>query len=121
MTKVRFHLGKGEHYMQWQIRKGDSVMYYDPARYDLWMRGCRLRNQRGTAERIHAGENKTVCAWVECDSISVTSANYEPADDSKAVRFNPRIAPYWMDSDGNDVDGVHYPSLKTVHRQIQIQ
>ena len=74
MYKVRFHLAKGKFYKCWQVTSpnGDKD-YYDPETHNLFMWGCNLRNQRKTAEKIHSGEHKTVCAWVECDTFGATS------------------------------------------------
>jgi hypothetical protein len=61
-TKVRFHLGRGPNYQRWQVRFGDNPPeYFDPEDVILEMHNAVLRNQRGTAEKILNGENKT--AW----------------------------------------------------------
>ena len=75
MYKVRFHLGAGENFMKWQVKSPDgTVKFYKPEEVGILMTGCFLRNQKGTAEKIHAGANKTVCAWVEAQLVSVVPA-----------------------------------------------
>jgi hypothetical protein len=105
--KVRFHLAAGEHFMHWQVKIGEQVTYYKPSEVFIEMRGCKLRNHRGVAERIHAGENKTVCAWIECEAIAVYNAvvgEFYNLDSGKPVRYNPRVAPYWMNGEGENLD-----------------
>ena len=117
MNKVRFHLATGENYMKWQVRSGDSVTYYDPHEVSLRMTGCRLRNQRGTAERINAGENKTVCAWVECESVQVLPPT--PARSIiDVVRYNPRKFPHWFNLALEDIDNHSFDALVTDSRLI---
>ena len=121
MTKVRFHLASGENYMKWQVRTGDTVTYYDPHEVSLHMIGCKLRNQRGTAERILAGENKTVCAWVECKSVTAhpPDTGDTVGDIKTAVSYNPRKFPHWFDKLSlEDIDNKEYNSLRTWSRLI---
>ncbi len=118
MTKVRFHLANGPHYMQWQVRTGDNVTYYDPHEVSLEMIGCKLRNQRGTANRIHAGENKTVCAWVECNSLRVHPPSDPTVSDINPVRYNPRKFPHWYNLQLEDIDNCKFTTLRTWSRLI---
>jgi len=117
MNKVRFHLATGENYMKWQVRSGDSITYYDPHEVSLHMTGCRLRNQRGTAEKILNGENKTVCAWVECESVQVLPPS--PAKSPiNPVRYNPRKFPHWFNLALEDIDNHTFEALATDSRLI---
>ena len=76
MYKVRFHLGRGKHFMQWQIKSDENVVsYVDPLDNQLAMLGCRLSLQPSAAQKIHDGANKTVCAWIECESVQVLEVN----------------------------------------------
>jgi|DEB0MinimDraft_10_1074344.scaffolds.fasta_scaffold00262_26 hypothetical protein len=122
--KVRFHLAKGPNYQRWQVRYGDQVDYYDPEDVTLDMYGCKLCNQRKTAEAIHNGENKTVCAWVQCDHLEVKPRHEHTLPDPKgfvAVRYNPREAPYWyQDNRERNVDNMRYVCLTTIGRLIVI-
>lgn len=131
--RVRFHLGAGVNFMEWQVRdlQTGQVSFYDPNTIRIRMDGCKLRNNKKTAQKIHDGQNKTVCAWVDCEWVScfpmadyVTSQNSNPdairyiQDDTKRVSFNPRVNPSWIDQDGVVVDGKEYPSLVTAGRKI---
>ena len=112
---VRFHLGNGPHCGHWQIRDGRRVRYVDPSEASLRLRGCRLVNRRGTAERIHAGAHKTPCAWVECDEVEV----YPPLTQSTgaSVRYNPRVSPHWI-FEGRDADGMEFALLSTAGNKL---
>ena len=121
MVKLRFHLGAGEHFRQWQVRHDDGrVEYHDPASVVIRLDGCRLHNQRGTAERIHDGENKRPCAWVEAESITVCNPTgvYHPRLSSRWVGFNPRTAPHWTDAHGGDLDGAEFATVVTDGRDL---
>lgn len=91
-TKVRFHLGAGQYFMHWQITypNGD-IQYVDPNKQNMVFHGCQLRNRPKTAQRIHDGGEKVVCAWIECDWIQMLhwTSKGEP------VSYNPRISPHW--------------------------
>ncbi len=120
-AKVRFHLARGQNYMRWQVRLGDSVEYYDPEDVIIEMRDATLRNQRKTAERIMNGENKTVCAWVECDSIQITpsiSEAYPMVHDF--AHYNPKRRPFWHDSKKRNLDNTKHESLSTYGKLIVI-
>lgn len=117
--KIRFHLARGENYQRWQIKTQDSVSYHDPEDVCIEMRNATLKNSRKTAERIHCGENKTVCAWVECDDVVVRAASYEAVPDPDGfLYYNPRKLPHWHDADRNDVDGKTFPVLVTMGRLV---
>lgn len=120
MYKVRFHLAKGKFYKCWQVTSpnGDKD-YYDPETHNLFMWGCKLRNQRKTAEKIHSGEHKTVCAWVECKNFGATSkCHFNVPDDAVKVSYNPRKKPYWVDSQGVDVDDMKYNFIYSVNTDL---
>lgn len=91
-TKVRFHLGAGQHFMHWQITypNGD-IQYVDPNKQNMVFHDCQLKNRKGTAQRIHNGGEKVVCAWIECDWVQMVflTSKGEP------VTYNPRVSPYW--------------------------
>ena len=58
--KVRFNLGRGENYQKWQITNNSNgeVSYLVPESFNLELRGCTLRNQKGAADKIYEGANK---------------------------------------------------------------
>jgi hypothetical protein len=96
MYKVRFHLGKGEHYMHWQIvdKESDLVMYYNPEEQGLLLHNCTLKNHMGTAEKIFRGANKSVCAWVLCEDYELTH-QYHSSQSAHQLYYNPRELPFW--------------------------
>ena len=120
MVRVRFHLGQGEHYRHWQVRHHDGrVEYHDPDKVSLVMLDCRLRNRRGTAQAIHAGENKSPCAWVEADDCIVqVPVRFWSGLDGRQIAYNPRVAPHWRDEAGQDIDGRRYASVITSGRTM---
>ena len=118
MYKVRFNLGRGENYQKWQITNTSNgeVFYLVPESFNLELRGCTLRNQKGVANKIHEGANKTVCAWINCEEVIVRSS--DPLN-GEAVRYNPRVNPNWI-CDGENVDGKRFETLVTYKRNIYI-
>ena len=118
-TKVRFHLANGPNKYRWQVRTGDEVEYYDPEDVILEMHNAVLRNQRGTADRILSGENKTVCAWVECDSVIVKPRGQFSVPDVKSFfHYNPKRRVHWFNSKRQDIDNTTHPMLATFGRLI---
>lgn len=116
MYKVRFHLAPGENFMKWQVRSPDgSRKYYDPDKFSLRMRGCRLHNSRKTAERIHRGGSKTVCAWISCESLVVRRRGRASG---LAVRYNPRVKPYWHSADGENLDSRTFRIMSTCGKAV---
>lgn len=125
MYRVRFHLANGKHHGMWQVRRPDGTKtYHDPATKMLVMHGCYLRNSRRTAERIHAGARKSVCAWVLCRMVQTEAV---PPSDSPAefapmqVRFNPRVLPHWHDRHGTDLDGTEFRGIVSWNRDLFAQ
>jgi hypothetical protein len=122
MIRVRFHLAKGEHFRKWQVRHADgSVTYHDPETTTILMRDCYLRNSRKVAERIHGGENKTVCAWVLCRKVHIWTSTPQPTPEETQiamVRFNPRVLPYWHDEHGTDLDGARLDRVMSWNRDL---
>ena len=120
--RVRFHLAKGEHYMYWQVKNLDTkeVKYYNPEVYSLYIMTATLKNQKATAEKIHAGENKSVCAWVNCEEVHATKNSRLIVRGADKMNYNPRRAPYWTDSTGRNMDNMSFLSLTTSGRTIGI-
>jgi hypothetical protein len=108
MYQVRFNLGKGDKFMKWKVTNPDgTVEYYEPSEVQVRMFDCFLRNQKGTAEKIFNGANKTVCAWVECDDVVVMPVEEELVSEMEEftrVSYNPRVAPNWV-CQGENADG----------------
>tara|TARA_R110002020_G_scaffold37614_1_gene113469 strand:- start:600 stop:974 length:375 start_codon:yes stop_codon:yes gene_type:complete len=120
-TKVRFHLARGENYMRWQVKNGSEVKYYDPEDVMLEMQNATLRNSRKAAERIYSGANKSVCAWVECEDLSVKPATPNVHPEVKDfAQYNPKRRPFWHDTKRNNLDNKKYQRLSTYGKLIII-
>lgn len=109
-TKVRFHLGAGEHFKHWKIEypNGD-YQFINPAEQNMVLHGCQLHNRKGTAAGIHAGGEKVVCAWVWCDEVRM----YSLTTTGVPVSYNPRVYPHWM-YNGQNADNMTFDRLQTV-------
>ena len=123
--KVRFHLAKGENFMKWQVfdLKNNTKDYYDPDTRSIIMRDCLLGNHASTARKIFEGDNKTVCAWVECDMVDVVykeSPTYQEPnlDGATQYKYNPRKWPHWNSDDVMNADIMKFVKLKTKGRKI---
>jgi succinate dehydrogenase/fumarate reductase flavoprotein subunit len=117
MIRVRFHLAKGKHFMHWQITHHDGrVTYHDPNTCTLTIWQGRLRNQPGTAARIHCGADKTVCAWVEAERVDV-DPGVSCVMGGVHAAYNPRVAPHWV-IDGLNADGRRFPVLTTAGNRV---
>jgi hypothetical protein len=129
--KVRFHLQRGINYKKWQVRDKDNnvgkdiVTYYDPDTDYLLMVDCKLKNSEKIATRIFNGSNKTVCAWIECESIELLSeTEYDSnlnfnLNELVEIKYNPRDNPYWVLDDKN-VDGYEIKSCITKGNKVYI-
>jgi hypothetical protein len=124
--KVRFNLGAGENYMKWKIDiPGQDARYLDPQGVQLRMTGCTLRNSPATAAKIHAGANKSVCAWILCDQISILSAELESPSITQLKNFeplayNPRVQPNWLCC-GTNVDGESYDNIISMGKTLFVE
>ena len=116
MFRVRFHLGAGEHFMQWQAtRSTGEVYYFAPDEWSLRLVNCRLRNQKAAAQKIFNGENKGVCAWIDCEDIEA----YPPTEPTgERISYNPRTAPNWQNSSFENIDNSRFSELRTIGRSV---
>lgn len=120
MFKVRFNLGRGKNYLKWQVRMPNKeVKYFDPEEVSILMVNAKLVNSKSTSKKIYEGANKSVCAWIEAEHISVQGIrSFElPTHKDNQVRYNPRVCPSWIQRD-KDVDGETYPKLVTRGRDV---
>jgi hypothetical protein len=128
--EVRFHLGGGKHYMHWQlkIKKGSEtveVCYFDPAEYQLEMKGCRLVNQPNKAKKVHEAGVHDVSGWVRCEEMMLRKEYHPilPVDNLEKLFYNPIRDPYWRrESDSNEFiwDDSEYATLLTNGKQVYI-
>jgi hypothetical protein len=105
--------------MKWQLKAGQNVYYYDPDDTQLILFNCILRNQQATAIKIHQGKNKTVCAWVDCDFVEVLPATSE-IHDLEIIQYNPKVVPYWRDSNGLNIDNSKFAELRSFGKNLFI-
>lgn len=138
--KVRFHLGKGEHFRHWQIIKPNGerefVNPHSDMEYQIMMFNCRLVNRTKTAKKIYDGEcNKTVCSWIECSHVKIVGilsnlfgGNEDPSDNlykignSVELRYNPRKNPFWVHSATNsNADGHTFRHLFTSGNKVYVK
>lgn len=118
---VRFHLAKGVNFMKWQVKHiaTGQVSYYCPSKVELRLFNCKLRNQSGTAKKINEGANKTVCAWIDCDSILIKSCSDDPYFKfTEEYKYDPKRFPYWVDSNKVNRDNTEHKELYTLGRCI---
>lgn len=116
-TTVRFHLARGEHYRHWQVKRGSEVHYYDPSLYSLILWGCRLQNHVKTAQKIHDGANKSVCAWVECEMVEVHTDYPQEVIAAGEITYNPRVTPHWI-RDGEACDKAEFHQMITYQNRL---
>lgn len=119
--RVRFHLAPGRNHQKFQVRHPDGqVTYHDPTHTQIIMKNCRLRNQKKTAEAICAGKNKTVCAWVDADSVDFAPHQTVSVADN-TISFNPRVVPYWTNQAQQNLDNHTYSKIITLGRILHTQ
>lgn len=113
---LRFHLGLGKNYFKWRLQDkitNEVQFIEDTANFVLY--GCKLRNNKRTAQQIFDGSHKTVCSFVEFDSYLIEETN--PTD--TPILYNPRKFPYW-NLNGEDVDNQLFDKLITFERRIYL-
>lgn len=118
--KVRFHLGRGENYLHWKIEnpKTKEVEFYNPDEVQIEMYNCKLTNSPATAMKIFTGKSdKSPIAWVVCEKYKV-SKKIDPVDSDERLTYNPRTAPNWFDTDGDNVDNFVFEKLITFGRGV---
>lgn len=119
--KVRFNLGKGEHFMKWKVTSPEGhVDYYDPNEHTLIMHMCKLRNQPSAANKIFEGANKTVCAWIDAEHVEVKSEAVPIVYHSDIeLLFNPRKQPHWTYyTDIQNLDNKEIDCIVTEGRRV---
>jgi hypothetical protein len=126
MYRVRFHLGRGEHYQHWQVKNMETghVMYFNPEKVTMMLGGCRLHNQANATAKIFEGAHKKPCAWVVCEGFNIRPPLSEPQSGFE-IAFNPRKAKHWAllytgteDPHCEDMDDYKYNTIYSVGRQL---
>lgn len=118
MIRVRFHLARGANYQKWQIKKrGFDPVFHDPDEVCLSLFRARLVNRRSTAEKIYQGSAKSVCAWVECESVEAVPRILRPG--GTQVSYNPRVAPHWLsEAYEGSADGDRFEVIRTFGKNL---
>ena len=114
--KVRFNLGRGKNYMKWKVEYNGKSEYYSPDEYNLFLYGCQLKNSRKTADKIHQGANKSVCAWVLCDTI-LLGKNVALPEGNTRLTYNPRVQPNWL-AGAAVADDLHFEQIWSDGRKL---
>ena len=117
--KVRFNLGRGKNYMKWKVEYSKGVSeYYDPKEVQLMMDNCVLKNHKGTSKKIYEGSNKTVCAWVLCETIKLLDKEINMSYlNGDRIQYNPKIKPNWVIND-DIVDDVHFEKIVSFENKL---
>ena len=113
--RLRYNLGKGPNFMKWQVRnkKLNLVDYFDPNTFVYTCMNGKLNNSSRRAQKIHDGDNKTVCSWISYSYfLGVNGTLYShSARRSRSgltrISYNPRIQPNWImyDAPDTNIDG----------------
>ena len=116
--------------MFWQIKvkqggKTVEVCYYDPAEYQLEMRGCILWNRPNKAKQVFEAGVHDVSGWVRCEEVMLRKDFYPilPVDNLEKLYYNPLRDPHWRrESDCNEFvwDNTEYATLITGGKQVYI-
>ena len=117
--RVRFHLAKGENFMKWQVfdKLNNTQEYHDPDTRSIIMRDCLLGNHPTTAKKIFDGENKTVCAWVSCNELTVVDS-VPTIDRLTHYKYNPRKNPHWYTDSTDNADNMKFNVMVTSNRAV---
>lgn len=116
MFKIRFNLGRGKYYKMWKVVGPNKIVaYFNPIEVSLMLENATLKNKESISKKIFEGENKRVCAWIECNGIY--PINNTPFNVSNEIKYNPRISPNW-EKQGVNVDEVTYDKLITMNNKI---
>lgn len=115
---IRFNLSRGINFEKWKIRYPDkTIEYFNPNDVTIIMEDCFLRNQKGTATKIFNGSDKTVCAWIESESILIKEVGDNKYEITDQIKYNPRINPFWTMNDTN-IDGVKIDKIISIDREL---
>ena len=115
---VAFNLGKGKYNNWWQVDSKEQVNgkprtkesnYYDPQTTQLTLYNCKVTNSPTRAKRIYTGEiTKERISYVKCVRYTA-SKTIKKIDESKPIRYNPRVTPNWVNKDVENRDNFELP------------
>ena len=116
MLKIRFNLMRGKNFKKWAIYENGKKSYIKPEDYDLTLINCTLKNNFEKAKKIFEGQDKDVCAWIECEKIiksKKATINLE-----NQIRYNPKIKPFWRNRKEEKIDGLFFEKIVTCGKQL---
>lgn len=94
------------------------MQYYAPDEVALVVTRATLCNRPVIAERINLrATTKTVCAWIECASVSPIDVPSDLSPD-KRVYYDPHVAPHWRSAAGHNIDGSKFGALIAYGRAL---
>lgn len=96
--KVRFHLGEGENKFKWRVENIETkeVQFYSPKLVSLVLENGKLHNQKGGAEKINSGANKTVVSWIMAEKVYVLKTKALSAElYGTRIAYNPSVLAHW--------------------------
>jgi hypothetical protein len=120
---VRFNLSNDENFMKWKIENKETgaVTYLEPSEVQIVMYNCKLTNSPATAQKIFTGQmTKAPIAYVRCESAEILYSSTYKIKEEDWLKYNPRKAPNWQDSVGNNIDNTIYPRLITKDRGVYV-
>jgi hypothetical protein len=118
--KVRYNLSKGKNYGKWKIWSKSGVEYHSPEIVQLILNNCQLKNNLKIAQRIYEGENKSVCAWIICESITINHiGDFDKLESHINIKYNPRIKPNW-DINGLNGDNMFIKKIFTNDKKLYV-
>jgi hypothetical protein len=117
-AKVRFNLAKGKTFMKWKVEDDSNVLYLDPNRWSLIMRGCVLHNNKNKAIEIFNGANKDVCAWINVSELEIHSSEFFNIEMGDPLYYNPKVSPYWYNFDGDIMDFASVSTIQSIGKEL---
>jgi len=117
-AKIRFNLAKGKTFMKWKVEDDSNVLYLDPDKWSLIMRGCVLHNNRNKAEEIFNGANKDVCSWINADELEICPSELCNVEMGDPIFYNPIVNPYWYDFNGDNMDFASVSTIQSIGREL---
>lgn len=120
MIKVRFNLALGKHFMHWKVEENKQVIYYDPTTNFLVFYDCYLKNQNLVADSIFKGAYRQPCAWLCANKYEVKQVLPCPEEYGDSIFYNPKVAPYWRNSQQKNIDNSRFDRLITIGSKIYI-
>ncbi|RTK93558.1 MAG: hypothetical protein EKK64_09880 [Neisseriaceae bacterium] len=116
MIKIRFNLMRGKNFKKWAIYEDGEKTYIDPEKYNLTLINCTLKNNFEKAKKIFEGQNKDICAWIECEKI--IKSKKKTIDLKNRIRYNPKINPFWTNCKEQNIDGFFFEKIVTFGKQL---